>query len=116
MNSFPAELLSVLIFAALMLYPYVMRRFGSQEQQAAAQDEHFSQTLEDEQQVQVAVSVSPTSVEQFVRSEPQVALDWHARHRYSKRSLMGTRRDVQNAVVLATMLGPCRAFEPHDVR
>jgi hypothetical protein len=27
---------------------------------------------------------------------------------------MGTRRDVQNAVVVAAILGPCRAFEPHD--
>ena len=24
-------------------------------------------------------------------------------------------RDVQNAIVIATIVGPCRAFEPHDV-
>jgi hypothetical protein len=29
---------------------------------------------------------------------------------------MGTKREVQNAIVIATVLGPCRAFEPHDIQ
>ncbi|MDP1717671.1 MAG: hypothetical protein Q8L40_06310, partial [Burkholderiales bacterium] len=40
----------------------------------------------------------------------------HPERRFSRRSLMRTRRDVQNAIVIATILGPCRAFEPHDIR
>jgi len=116
MNSFPEELLYVLIFAAVLLYSFVMKRFGPREQQAPAQDEQFSQFPEEVQETPVADSVSRASVGQFARSEPQVASAWQARHRYSRRSLMGTRQDVQNAIVLATMLGPCRAFEPHDVR
>ena len=116
MNSFPAELMYVVIFAAVMLFSYFMKRFGPQERQASAQDEHFSQIPEEVQETPIAVSVSRASAGQFVRSEPQVASSWHARRRYSRRSLMGTRREVQNAIVLATMLGPCRAFEPHDVR
>jgi hypothetical protein len=38
-----------------------------------------------------------------------------SKQRFSRQSLMGTRRDVQNAIVIATIVGPCRAFEPHDV-
>lgn len=29
---------------------------------------------------------------------------------------MGNRRDVQNAIVIATILGPCHAYEPHGIR
>lgn len=29
---------------------------------------------------------------------------------------MGNRRDVRNATVIATILGPCCAYEPHGIR
>jgi hypothetical protein len=29
---------------------------------------------------------------------------------------MGNRRDMQNAIVIAAIVGPCRALEPHDIR
>lgn len=34
----------------------------------------------------------------------------------ARRSLMENRRAMQNAIVIATIVGPCRAFEPHDIR
>jgi len=34
--------------------------------------------------------------------------------RFSRRALMGNRRAVQDAVVIAAILGPCRAYQPHD--
>jgi hypothetical protein len=36
------------------------------------------------------------------------------RRRFSRRALFGDRRRTQDAVVAATILGPCRAFEPYD--
>lgn len=34
--------------------------------------------------------------------------------RHSRRALLGDSRRVQDAVVVATILGRCRAYEPHD--
>ncbi len=58
-----------------------------------------------------AATVEPTRL-----FDAQIASRARPERRYSRRSLMGTRRDVQNAIVIATIVGPCRAFEPHDVR
>jgi hypothetical protein len=33
-------------------------------------------------------------------------------NRFPKRLLLGTRRDVRRGVVIMTLLGPCRAFDP----
>jgi hypothetical protein len=35
--------------------------------------------------------------------------------RFSRRSLMGSRCAVQDAIVVAAILGPCRAYRPHDI-
>ena len=34
--------------------------------------------------------------------------------RYSRHALFGDKRRTQDAVVVATILGPCRAFEPYQ--
>jgi hypothetical protein len=35
--------------------------------------------------------------------------------RFSRRALMGDRRALQDAIVVATILGPCRAQRPRDM-
>jgi len=37
-----------------------------------------------------------------------------ASNRLTKRSLLGTTRDVRRGIVIMTLLGPCRAFDPPD--
>jgi hypothetical protein len=37
-----------------------------------------------------------------------------ANNRFTKRSLLGTPRDVRRGIVTMTLLGPCRAFDPPD--
>jgi len=34
--------------------------------------------------------------------------------RYSREALFGTQRQIQNAVVVSVILGPCRADQPYD--
>jgi hypothetical protein len=46
------------------------------------------------------------------------ALQAHERprtRRFSRRTLMGDRRSLQDAIVVATILGPCRARRPRDI-
>jgi hypothetical protein len=37
-----------------------------------------------------------------------------ANNRFTKESLLGTTRDVRRGIVIMTLLGPCRAFDPPD--
>ena len=115
MHGFPTELIYVLIFAAILLLQYVMKRLGQQEPQESAQDERLPQIPEEVKETPAA-SVSRASVDPLGRPEAQGVSPRLTRRRYSRRLLMGTRREVQNAIVIATIVGPCRAFEPHDVR
>lgn len=114
MKSVPAELLYVLMFLAIMLFQYLVKRFGPQAPKEPAWDERLEQISEAQEHAPVAAAVSAVVGDHLGRIDTRRAAP--PRRRFSRASLMGARREVQNAVVVATILGPCRAFEPHDVR
>ena len=116
MNSLPTELIYVLIFVAIVLFQYMTRRLGQQAQQESAQAERPSQVPEEAEETTAAPSVPSVAVGDFGRTEAPSAWAPLPRRRFARRSLMGTRREMQNAIVIATILGPCRTFEPHDIR
>ncbi len=116
MNSFPTELIYVLVFGAILLFQYLIKRFGPQQQQESAQDELVPEIPEPALEIPAAATVSGVATGHFGRAEAPGASAPLPRRRFARRSLMGTRRDVQNAIVIATIVGPCRAYEPHDVR
>lgn len=117
MKDVPAELLYVLMFLVVMLFQYLMKRFGPPAPEEPAWDERLEQMPE-------AVAEPEPDTPVFGVSGMATGLSGRgvvpraapARRRFSRGSLMGDRRAVQNAVVIATILGPCRAFEPHDIR
>ena len=112
MKGLPEELIYVLIFAAILLFQYLMKRFGQQQQQDSAQDERLAQIPEEVKETPAASPVSSVPVGHFGRTEAPSVSSALPRRRFARRSLMGTRREMQNAVVIATILGPCRALEP----
>ena len=120
MDRFPTELIYVLIFAAIVLFQYLVKRFAPQEQeqqqQESAQDEQAAQYEEEARPVQMPFPAADAAVGHFGRSAAPSVSPALSRRRFSRRSLLGSRREVQNAIVIATILGPCRAFEPHDSR
>lgn len=116
MKSVPAELLYVLMFLAIVLFQYLMKRFGPQAPQEPTWDERLEQIAEAREDVPLAQAVPATADARFGWGPAPVSSLVPPRRRFSRASLMGARREVQNAVVVATILGPCRAFEPHDVR
>jgi hypothetical protein len=110
MESIPAELIYAVMVLAVLLFQYLMKRFGPQAPQENAQEEAPEQApevLEDAPAVSTAFGVAGS-----------ISRDGAAprQRRFSRSALMGGRREVQNAVVIATILGPCRAFEPHDIQ
>ena len=132
MKNIPEELIYVLVFGAILLFQYLMKRFGPQPQpdevpqeaplpqeKPAAQEELLPDIWGRGPTVPAVSPVTAASDIRFGRSEAPgatVTLPGRRSRRFSRRALMGNRREVQNAIVIATILGPCRAYEPHDVR
>ena len=114
MKGLPEELIYVLMFGAVLLVQYLMKRFGPQP--SSPQEEPVPEIPEQEQATAQTSPVAAASDSRFGRSGAPGASPAFPEHRFSRRALLGNRRDVQNAVVIATILGPCRAYEPHDIR
>ena len=117
MKDVPAELLYVLMFLAIVLFQYLMKRFGPQAPPEPAWDERLERFPDEApEDAPAASAASGAAGGRFGRSAaPETSLA-PQRRRFSRASLLGDRREVQNAVVVATILGPCRAFESHDIR
>ncbi|WP_291994730.1 hypothetical protein [Candidatus Accumulibacter sp. ACC003] len=114
MQSIPEELLYVLVFLVILAFQYLTKRFGPQAPEEPAGDEQFSEIPEELTDSAAAAALAGIADDAPGRSDaPAVA---PGRRRYSRSSLLGSRRAVQDGVVMATILGPCRAFDPHDVR
>ncbi|MDP3540256.1 MAG: hypothetical protein Q8S26_16295 [Azonexus sp.] len=113
MKDIPSELLYVLMFLVVVLFQYLAKRFVPQE---PAWDERLEQIPEVPEDTPAAPVASASGAGQFGRNAARGTSLAPPRGRFSRSSLMGSRREVQNAMVIATILGPCRAFEPHDIR
>jgi hypothetical protein len=113
MKDLPQELLYGLMFLAVVLFQYLMKRFGPQEPLKPVLDELPEQGPDG---TDATLAASAASSMAGADSGQLVRNDAPRRRRFSRGALMGSRREMQNAVVIATILGPCRTFEPHDLR
>ena len=113
MEGFPKEFLYVLLFAGIVLFQYLVKRFGQPRQPEAEPDPLWE--LPEEVNEREAAPVPRATAGHFGRGPASSATVVPRARRFSRRSLLGSPRDLQNAVVLATILGPCRAMEaPED--
>lgn len=112
MKDIPSELLYVLMFLAVMVVQYLMKRFGPQALPEPTWDERLEQIPSEVAQAPAEVPVVNTG--HGVPRDASRAAPAH--RRFSRGALMGNRRAVQNAMVITAVLGPCRTFEPHDIR
>ena len=124
MGPIPEDLIVVLLFAAFVLVQILRGRRRSkarrtQAKPVAATPADIETPSETEAETPVQSPWAPAQVE---GPQPKPAV--HARQvllaarpqarRFSRRSLMGNRRSLQEAIVVATILGPCLAHRPHD--
>ena len=116
MTNLREGMIYVLIFAAMLLVQYLLKRFGPQRQPSSPQDDLVPEIAVQEKAAPDVSPVTAASDPRFGRSASPGASPALPRRRFSRNALMGNRRDVQNAIVVATIMGPCRAFDPHEVR
>ncbi|OGA13714.1 MAG: hypothetical protein A3G25_05435 [Betaproteobacteria bacterium RIFCSPLOWO2_12_FULL_63_13] len=124
MKDLPAELLYLIVFAVIVLFQLLTRRLAQPRRQEPEPDveeaeEHFEEVSTPQapvNEIREPVPAPTPSVGHFGRTEAPSVPPARALRRFSRRSLLGDKRDVQNAIVIAAIVGPCRAFEPHDPR
>ena len=126
MNSAPVELLYALLFAAVLLAQYLMKRFGGRPQPGdALQEAPIAEAQAAEREAPVPArwasvaevpAVSFAAAEWTARLEAPAASAAMPRQRAASRSLLNGGPDLRRAIVGMTLLGPCRAQAPHESR
>jgi len=129
MKGIPSELLYVLLFVGVMLIQYVLQRVRTDTPQEDAQARPPHDAPDEPQAVQGSVPAQRVQPPRSVHLVHEQALQDTRRSsavperprslapkRFSRHALFGGKRRTQDAVVAAAILGPCRAFLPHDNR
>ena len=57
---------------------------------------------------------TPRAAGDQVHRSPARTVTPPANDRVTRRSLLGTPRDARRGIIIMTLLGPCRAFDPPD--
>jgi hypothetical protein len=126
MSDFPHELVLALIFGMVLLVQFVSKKLRRTAQLIQAQNAPPAEAR--------PAAPPPASMRIPARAEPGQAQRikalrdassdsavpasvhlWRPAGRFSRPSLMPDRHAVQNAVVIATILGPCHAQQPPEV-
>src|SRR5687767_8925465 len=105
MERFPVELLYALAFVGFILFNYFVQKAARRRQQ------------EEEAQAQSAPQAAPAPAPVLAPRPaplPAPAEPPAPRRRHPMRALLKDKRDLRGAIVLMTVLGPCRAQEPPE--
>ena len=127
MKDLSSDLLLLLVFALVLLFQFVLPLFRKSKQQEGVPVEPARALPQQLPETDWAWKVPPASPAAPLVMPP-VAAPLHryaesrdvqptrGRRRFSRESLMGNRHKLRDAVVIAAILGPCRAVEPHDIQ
>jgi hypothetical protein len=130
-QSIPDIIVYGVIVAGFLLFNYVLQRRANnarRQQQQEAELDPLAQAQAAAEQPQDyawgrAPGAAPLPVEpprvvtyDMAPAAPAGTLDVPARPNAVARSLLRSRKEVRHAIVLMTVLGPCRALEPYDNR
>jgi hypothetical protein len=116
MENFSQELVFALIFGVVLLVQFLLKHLRKRAPQTEAEAEtevgFEPDSLTDRSNATEALALTrPVPPPLRAAAAPLR----RGLRRFSRRSLMGSRRAVQDAIVVAAILGPCRAYRPHDI-
>jgi hypothetical protein len=107
-------LLLILVFILLPLGNFVMQRVRRRLEDNIPAEESVTQTHRQAEAIATPPPAPRVSRNRVQGSQaPTVSPSRSASH-FAKRSLVGTKGDVQRGIIIMTILGPCRAFDPPD--
>jgi hypothetical protein len=106
------QILLLIVFILLPLFNFVRQRIQGRLKQKTSEKEPVAQIR---RQAQATPAPPPTPRASHSRvhgpQAPIISTPISVSH-VTKRSLLGTIRDVRRGMILMAILGPCRAFDP----
>lgn len=119
MKGIPSELLLVALFIVVLAFNFLMQRVARQQKAEAAQNEPEPDEIPEEVwRGESALALPPPTPYAAPQRRAQAPTVSPARpgRRFARRTLLGTPRQIQDAFVVATILGRCRGDEQHEIR
>jgi hypothetical protein len=101
----------LIIFVLIPLANYVLSRLGRRFEHSTPPRQPMPDMGLRRQAAPLAAS---NDTRQDVRGTPPTEAITPKRKSGSRRTPLGTRRDIKRAIVSMTILGPCRAYDPPD--
>ena len=106
------QILLLLFFIALPLLNFLLQRARKRRHHPVPREKPVEQMF---YQAQTTLPrATPRAAGDRVHGSPARAVTPTASNRRNKRSFLGTTRDARRGIVIMTLLGPCRAFDPPD--
>ena len=107
------QALLLLLFILTPLLNFLLQRFRKRRNHHIPQEKPVEQMLH-RGQTTPTPRPTPRAAGDRVHGSLSHTVPPRANDRVTKRSLLGTTRDVRRGIVIMTLLGPCRAFDPPD--
>jgi hypothetical protein len=104
------QILLLIVFILVPLINFLMHRARRRLETQTPRDEALAQMR---RQAQATPAPAPTPRAAREVQEPTVTAPLY-RRRFSQRALLENRRDVRRGIIIMTILGPCRTFDPLD--
>ena len=104
------NVLLLLFFVVLPLINFLLQRVRKRRHHLIPQEKPVEQMLRQAQTT--PPPPTPRAAGDRVHRSPARSVTPLANDRVTRRSLLGTARDVRRGIVTMTLLGPCRAFGP----
>ena len=106
------NVLLLLFLVVLPLINFLLRRVRKRRHHLIPQEKPVEQMF---YQAQTTLPrATPRAAGDQVHRSPARTVAPPANDRVTRRSLLGTPRDARRGIVIMTLLGPCRAFDPPD--
>lgn len=106
------QIVLLIAFILLPLLNFVMQRIKRRLKSQAPQEEPVAQIRRPAQATPAPPPTPRASRNRVHESQAPTISTPLSRSHFTKRALLGTSRDVRRGIILMTILGPCRTFDP----
>jgi len=108
------QILLLIVFILVPLINFLMHRARRRLETQTPRDKAVAQMRRQAESTPASLPAPRASRDRLHGSaDPAVAAPL-SRQRFSQRRLLENRRDVRRGIIIMTILGPCRTFDPLD--
>ena len=108
------QILLLIVFILVPLINFLMQRARRHLEDQTPKDKAMAQIRREAQTTPASLPAPRASRDRVHGSEEPTVAAPLSRQRFSQRSLLENRRDVRRGIIIMTILGPCRTFDPLD--